>query len=233
MSYLSHFIVINVKTESKVKIEKKEDQNVQLLDIIENNSNSYILMQVCICTLYHFVAIGITVVSLKNWLQFPPCLPGLKCNDDKEESRPKRPNDSRLTTSANDKEKPAFCTMSDLNSGLIGKLEILKSGKARIRLGDNYLLVHTGSHFSSLQVRYILIISVYSWDMISRFSIIKWYFSAPFSCKVGHSVVNWWTCQSWPSNRQSIVCSVVWPFVRQGPSIKRFEIPAMLYRRHQ
>lgn len=81
------FIVIDVKTEYKVKVEKEEeDPSKGLLEIIENSSNSYVLLQVhmhfavpilmyfcrCTCTLYHLVAIDITVAHSRIDYSFHP-----------------------------------------------------------------------------------------------------------------------------------------------------------------
>ncbi|XP_011151991.1 DNA-directed RNA polymerase III subunit RPC4-like isoform X2 [Harpegnathos saltator] len=124
-------VVVSVKKEQKVKMEmlkeEKKDANEKIPEIIENKSNSYVL------------------------IKFPVCLPGLKSSDDKEDPKPKRSNDSRLTTNTNNKEKTEYCTIKDLNSGLIGKLELLKSGKMRLRLGENYLDVSAGVQTTCLQ----------------------------------------------------------------------------------
>lgn len=46
-----------------------------------------------------------------------------------------------------------FCTLNSLNEGMLGKLQILRSGKARLVLGNNNLIVDVGSNISFRQVR--------------------------------------------------------------------------------
>lgn len=60
--------MIDVTKEKKINIdiseEEEEDEYQQLLNMIENKSNSYILVQVCIYVLYP--VIDITVALFKN-----------------------------------------------------------------------------------------------------------------------------------------------------------------------
>lgn len=81
-------------------------------------------------------------------LQFPESLPGLESS--REETGSKQPSDSN---SENDsKAKTELCTLNSLRSGLLGKLEILKSGKARLRLGEMSFFVDTGAQQCFQQV---------------------------------------------------------------------------------
>lgn len=54
----------------------------------------------------------------------------------KEDSNPKGPNDSNTYNENDNKAKTEQCALNSLKNGLLGKLEILKSGKARLRLGE-------------------------------------------------------------------------------------------------
>lgn len=78
-------------------------------------------------------------------------MPGLKSTDEKEELASEQLNNLELTDNTNNMRDRA-CTINDLSSGLLGKIEILKSGKARLRLGENYLDVSAGTRFSAFQV---------------------------------------------------------------------------------
>lgn len=99
--------VINIKDETLSEESKKE---VTIPQIIENKTNPYVLMQ------------------------FPDCWQNLESS--KEESRTKGPNDSNIYNKNDDKTKRENCGLNSLKSGLLGKLEILKSGKTRLCLGD-------------------------------------------------------------------------------------------------
>jgi len=76
-------------------------------------------------------------------------LPGLESS--REETGSKQPNDSNTRESDN-KAKTDFCTLNSLRSGLLGKLEILKSGKARLRLGEMSFFVDIGAQQRFQQV---------------------------------------------------------------------------------
>lgn len=77
-------------------------------------------------------------------LQFPDCLPGLESTGD-DESKTNRPGESQ------NKPKTEFCTLNSLKPGLLGKLQILQSGKARLLVGENSLIVDLGSQLSFRQ----------------------------------------------------------------------------------
>ncbi|XP_025993434.1 DNA-directed RNA polymerase III subunit RPC4 isoform X1 [Solenopsis invicta] len=79
-------------------------------------------------------------------IQFPGSLPGLKYS--REEAGSKQSNDSNThdNKESDNKEKLERCILNDLKSGLLGKLEILKSGKARLRLGEMSFFVDIGTH---------------------------------------------------------------------------------------
>ncbi|XP_076753270.1 RNA polymerase III subunit C53 [Xylocopa sonorina] len=121
--------VLPPKKECKVKIPKPDLDSVAELDsipkIIENKSNSYIL------------------------IQFPDCLPGLVGSA--EDTKPSRSNATNYEKESENKLQTEFCTLNDLKSGILGKLQILKSGKARLVLGENNLIVDVGSHLSFRQ----------------------------------------------------------------------------------
>ncbi|XP_072766962.1 DNA-directed RNA polymerase III subunit RPC4 [Anoplolepis gracilipes] len=108
--------VVNIKEEPSSEKIKKE---ITISQIIENKSNPYVLMQ------------------------FPDCWQDLEFN--KEESKPKVSNDL-ITHNENENDNKAKNEHRGLNSlknGLLGKLEILKSGKARLCIGNNYFSVDT------------------------------------------------------------------------------------------
>lgn len=121
--------VLPPKHEVKVKgptsdVEPKEELDT-IPQMIENKTNSYIL------------------------IQFPDCLPGFVGSA--EDSRTTRENGStkeKENTTTSDTE---FCTLNNLKPGILGKLQILKSGKARLVLGENNLIVDLGSRHSFRQ----------------------------------------------------------------------------------
>lgn len=116
--------------EPKVNVPKPETHAKERLpdtvpQIIENKTNSYIL------------------------IQFPDCLPGLECDND--DVRPNRSNDTSVEKKNEDKSKTEYCTLNSLKPGMLGKLQILQSGKARLLLGENNLIVDIGSRLSFRQ----------------------------------------------------------------------------------
>lgn len=72
--------------------------------------------------------------------QFPESLPGLESSRDEAGSK------SNDTSSTSESEaKTERCTLNGLRNGLLGKLEILKSGRARLRLGEMSFFVDIGA----------------------------------------------------------------------------------------
>ncbi|XP_012058357.1 PREDICTED: DNA-directed RNA polymerase III subunit RPC4 [Atta cephalotes] len=100
--------------EEKSRYDRKEELTIS--QIIENKANSYTL------------------------IQFPESLPGL--GSIREEAKSKQSNN--LNTRSDNKAKTELCTLNNLRNGLLGKLEILKSGKARLRLGEMSFFVDIG-----------------------------------------------------------------------------------------
>lgn len=87
--------------------------------------------------------------------QFPDCLPGLRTSDEPTDPRSKRQNDQNPpTASDNNVTKSEYCTLESLKGGMLGKLQICKSGKARLIIGDNSMIVDMGSRLSFRQVIY-------------------------------------------------------------------------------
>ncbi|OAD60542.1 DNA-directed RNA polymerase III subunit RPC4, partial [Eufriesea mexicana] len=80
---------------------------------------------------------------------FPDCLPGLEGSA--EDTRPNRSNTANYEKENETKSETEFCTLNSLKHGVLGKLQILKSGKARLLLGENNLIVDVGSHPSFRQ----------------------------------------------------------------------------------
>ncbi|KAG7199030.1 hypothetical protein KM043_017939 [Ampulex compressa] len=122
--------VLKPKKESGIKLTKadvhsKEKLPTTVPQVIENKLNSYIL------------------------IQFPDCLPGLECNND--DSATNRSSDASSKKQNDEKSQTELCTLNSLKSGMLGKLQILQSGKARLCLGDNNLIVDVGSHLSFRQ----------------------------------------------------------------------------------
>lgn len=73
----------------------------------------------------------------------------------KEESKPKGLND---TFNENEtKPKIEHCALDSLKSGLLGKLQILKSGKARLCLGEKYFSIDINVQQDFQQVNYVSI----------------------------------------------------------------------------
>lgn len=85
-------------------------------------------------------------------MQFPDCLPGLESNDDVNPPKSKHANDTMQERENKDSTKKNYCTLSSLKAGMLGKLQILKSGKARLCIGENNLIVDIGSNLSFRQV---------------------------------------------------------------------------------
>ncbi|XP_018299777.1 DNA-directed RNA polymerase III subunit RPC4 [Mycetomoellerius zeteki] len=106
-----------VINEEKSRQDKKEAFTIS--QIIENKTNSYTL------------------------IQFPESLPGLESS--REEAGSKQSNNSNTRSENDNKAKTEFCTLNNLKSGLLGKLEILRSGKARLRLGEMSFFVDIGA----------------------------------------------------------------------------------------
>lgn len=104
-----------LNVEKKSSQDRKEEFTIS--QIIENKTNSYTL------------------------IQFPGSLPGLESS--REETGSKQPSDSN--SEKDSKAKTELCTLNSLRSGLLGKLEILKSGKARLRLGEMSFFVDIGA----------------------------------------------------------------------------------------
>lgn len=102
--------------EEKSRQDRKEEFTIS--QITENKANSYTL------------------------IQFPESLPGLESS--REETKTKQSNNSNTHSENDNKTKTEFCTLNNLRSGLLGKLEILKSGKARLRLGEMSFFVDIG-----------------------------------------------------------------------------------------
>ena len=121
--------VLPPKKELKAKTAKPDTEIKEELDsipqIIENKTNSYIL------------------------IQFPDCLPGFV--NSAEDTRPNRSNASGNEKENGSNSQTELCTLNDLKAGILGKLQILKSGKTRLLLGENNLLVDVGSHLSFRQ----------------------------------------------------------------------------------
>lgn len=104
--------VLDIKEETLSEHNKKE---ITIHQIIENKTNPYILMQL------------------------PDCWQDMESS--KEESKPKGLNDSNTFNENETKTKIEHCALNSLKSGLLGKLQILKSGKARLCLGEKYLSI--------------------------------------------------------------------------------------------
>lgn len=107
-----------MKKEDISPFKEEKGDNEKISEIFENKTNSYIL------------------------IQFPDCLPGLASG--KEELGLKKPNDSTTDSERNVKERTEYCTLNSLQSGFLGKLEILKSGRARLRFGEKSFFVDAG-----------------------------------------------------------------------------------------
>jgi len=71
--------------------------------------------------------------------QFPESLPGLESNREEAGSK------SNDTSTSESEAKAERCTLNGLRNGLLGKLEILKSGRARLRLGEMSFFVDIGA----------------------------------------------------------------------------------------
>ncbi|OXU21190.1 hypothetical protein TSAR_016483 [Trichomalopsis sarcophagae] len=79
-------------------------------------------------------------------VQLPDCLPGLESDDDPRTKKVAEPTTENETDKSN-----KFCTLNNLKEGMLGKLQILRSGKAQLVLGENNLIVDVGSNLSFRQ----------------------------------------------------------------------------------
>ncbi|XP_015191105.1 PREDICTED: uncharacterized protein LOC107074302 [Polistes dominula] len=126
-------IILENGTVMKVKKEIKKDKYVKsepieslnlwdnISQIAENPAHSYMLMQ------------------------FPECLPGLEASNDNYEPKSKIANDNTTQEKENQNNSKKNFTLSSLKAGMIGTLQILKSGNARLCLGKSNLHVNVGS----------------------------------------------------------------------------------------
>ncbi|XP_058801923.1 DNA-directed RNA polymerase III subunit RPC4-like isoform X2 [Phymastichus coffea] len=101
---------------------KKTKLPLTVSQVMENKSNNFIL------------------------IQLPDCLPGLQSEDDPRSKRVAEPGPENEANISNQ-----FCTLNSLKEGMLGKLQILRSGKARLMLGNNNLIVDVGSNISFRQ----------------------------------------------------------------------------------
>ncbi|XP_071806427.1 DNA-directed RNA polymerase III subunit RPC4-like isoform X1 [Asterias amurensis] len=92
------------------------------------------------------------------FFQFPDTLPGQAMTKDDEEQRPKFKQEPGTTTADTDSHKkskednkPVKCTLQSLPEGYLGKMQVLKSGKTRLVLGNVTLDVATGTQCGFLQ----------------------------------------------------------------------------------
>ncbi|KOC70691.1 DNA-directed RNA polymerase III subunit RPC4 [Habropoda laboriosa] len=90
-----------------------------------------------------------SIYRVTNQSQFPDCLPGLVGSAD--DTRPSRSNTGNYDKQNENTPQTEFCTLNSLKPGILGKLQILKSGKARLVLGENNLIVDVGSQLSFRQ----------------------------------------------------------------------------------
>ncbi|XP_011501169.1 PREDICTED: DNA-directed RNA polymerase III subunit RPC4 [Ceratosolen solmsi marchali] len=119
-----------VKTGNKIKlITPKRHINegqvpLNVVQVMENKSSTFILMQL------------------------PDCLPGLQ-TDKQNNSRLKGVPESNSKSEMEKSNK--FCTLNNLKEGILGKLQVLRSGKTRLLLGENDLIIDVGSNLSFRQ----------------------------------------------------------------------------------
>ncbi len=86
------------------------------------------------------------------FFQFPDTLPGQAMSKEDEELRPKFKHESGTTMAdidthkqSKDDSKPVKCTLQSLPEGYLGKIQVLKSGKTRLVLGNVTLDVTAGT----------------------------------------------------------------------------------------
>lgn len=87
------------------------------------------------------------------FLQMPDCLPGLKPEEERVPARPStaaaKPSSSteqsNSTSSTENAEAPKHCTLKSLPEGCVGKLQVLKSGRARLIFGDVVMNLDMGT----------------------------------------------------------------------------------------
>ncbi|KAF0288540.1 DNA-directed RNA polymerase III subunit RPC4 [Amphibalanus amphitrite] len=91
------------------------------------------------------------------FFQFPDCLPVLTSNDDDVKLKPKKEPSASSAGTTNGVQadtkapNPELVTFSDLPEGQVGRLQILKSGRARLLLGDHVLELDAGTQVKFLQ----------------------------------------------------------------------------------
>ncbi|XP_037084207.1 uncharacterized protein LOC119104585 [Pollicipes pollicipes] len=90
------------------------------------------------------------------FFQFPDCLPVLTSNDGDEKQKSKKapPATSGGTDGSQSEAKaadPELVTFRDLPEGQVGRLQLLKSGRARLLLGQHVLHLEPGTQVKFLQ----------------------------------------------------------------------------------
>ncbi|XP_034941054.1 DNA-directed RNA polymerase III subunit RPC4 isoform X2 [Chelonus insularis] len=100
---------------------KVENKPTTVPQIIDNQSNGYLM------------------------LRFPDCLPGFRSYDETSDPRSKDKNNEQSKEQNKTEEKTEYCTLNDLKAGFLGKIQIHRSGKAKLILGENSLVIDVGS----------------------------------------------------------------------------------------
>ncbi|EZA61022.1 DNA-directed RNA polymerase III subunit RPC4 [Ooceraea biroi] len=116
-----------INVENKASDMPDENKARTIPEMIENKSNSYVL------------------------IQLPDCLPGSLLESSKEETEPGKSSNSNDDDEDDDNAKAERCTLGTLKEGRLGTLEVLKSGRTRLRIGNMYFSANTGSQLKCRQ----------------------------------------------------------------------------------
>lgn len=151
---------VETKPVVKIKTEPKDENNVELMDVDEPNGvdTTDDKSKAISDNLQPLQSIT-ELLSVKQdsgmllMFQFPDNLPGVAGKDDDDDNQKghhSKHGKNMPSTSKNKEEteitaKLQNCSLADLPEGFIGKLQILKSGKARLKLGSVYLDVELGT----------------------------------------------------------------------------------------
>lgn len=155
---LKDWKVFNVDQDNKPKIKQETEVKVKQEPGVYNEKQQVEMKEEKTCKMK---TIPEVVNSLRNeaqymFLQLPSCMPGLK-----PEGETARPSATKSTVAAQSANTPPSenleskpmdrCLLSTLSPGLIGRLQILKSGRCRLQLGDSKMWLELGTQVAFRQ----------------------------------------------------------------------------------
>lgn len=155
---LKDWKVFNIDQDDKQKIKQETEVKVKQEPGIYDEKQHIQPKEEKSCKMK--MTIPEVVNSLRNqsqymFLQLPNCMPGLKPETESSRlpvSKPVVAVQNLTSTSENPECKPLNrCLLSTLSPGLIGKLQILKSGQCRLQLGESKMWLELGTQVAFKQ----------------------------------------------------------------------------------